>query len=301
MYKRQQCNSPVNNGILSISNICVAGHDLAIPSGPVFYVMASTASEPAHTGFSYDAPFLTYLIAKVFKTQSNNQNEPSFILDVTKPLLQFLNIPTFKYVVPWKTVSSHGGRSITVSSIHGDTGSAEGPFPFTIDTGDYYFLRYDSSSNNQLTSELFNSKNLAFTIPLSNGQKGSITITFKNNHRCNNKIPIFNEAETYLNTPQPYTHNVFALGFLSNFLMGFYDSVYATPANGNIFFKVQPEVSANVSITTNSITNAPSMGTESFTDLLAATPNLHLPAPLDMEQQYLTKKSKYNFSPSLFE
>lgn len=250
------CNSSVNNGFINISKMCIGGIDLQpLLNGPIFFVTKVIgAKEPVHTGFSYNSPFLRYLVTQVFKSNTN-QNTPMFVLDLTKPLLQFKNMPTFNYAVNWKKLEGHDGRSIVVSSIEGTNGSVNGPFHFTIDTGNDAFLSYDKttfSSNNGI----FSSQTLKFNILKDNTSNENITITFQNNHRCNKKTQQA-LGSSKLDKCVPYTHNVFANGFISNFLMGFYDSMPHTSSNptGSVFFKVQPEVTRDVSITSSSTNN----------------------------------------------
>ena len=256
-----RCEKIGDNDILDIVKMCVAGHDLTpLPQGEVVFLTEVTgANVPAHTGFSYGAPFLKYLVTQFGSNTS--ENDPSFVLDVAEARLLFKSLPVFDHFVHWDLNANHAGRSITVSHIHyGSTGSVaiEGPFLFMIDTGNDSFLTYDQTDH-RLTSDVFDSEVLKFTIqvnPLTGlpgileGNHKSITITFNNRHRFNKQSKLENSSS--LNTASPYTHNVFALGFLSNFLVGIYDS-NSDPSypHGRVFLGVQSAVDADVTITKN--------------------------------------------------
>ena len=175
----------------------------------VYFVQDSNAAVPVHTGFTYNSPFLTTLLTSFSTT--------SITLDISKAQLRFNDIVDNRFSINWYQANHHAGRSIKITNINGT--ELEHHQKFLIDTGNDSFLTYDSTLIDIFKNDDI-SKELSFEI------ENKIKITFPANIRHNTTIspPILNKHDTMLDESYPYSHNVLALGFLSNFILNFNDS-----------------------------------------------------------------------------
>jgi len=157
----------------------------------------------ANTGFSSGAPFLNVLIEKLGAGISR------FELNLgPTPYIDFgVNIPNPSSIVcamPFGTLEGHDGRAVTVISINGI--KLDTPTQVTLDTGNTTFITYGQ--------DLY-SKFASLGIPNSitfEGVDGKVA-TWTNPKRKNWPQKPYNEIGP------PYSHTVFALGFLSSYNM----------------------------------------------------------------------------------
>lgn len=176
--------------------------------GPVDFMVSDAgkhcpSSVGPNTGFSHGSPFLAaiYHIAGM----------SVFSLSQKAMQVSFGTLPSQSHVqvkTPFFMQSGHGGRSVKIVAVNGKQLSS--PCTTAIDTGNGSFLSYGPGS--PLIASL--------TFPFSVTFDGGNTLTFHSAPAVNGQVT----------RSAQYSHNVLALGFMSEYTISFDDS------NNTVYF-----------------------------------------------------------------